>query len=200
MKRNLLFLVSLCLSITTFASTVDSIKGRQLFAANCSSCHAIAKEVVGPALMDVDKRRTEAWIIAFVHASQKVIQSGDTAAVRLFESHNRTIMPDHPALSNDDIKSIIAYIKTDGERIKAQPVSASAGDDPKPYLGKSSFLHQFIFLDTEGVQKPLSFSDTGLWVMIALTILILLMVLYLAVTVEGWRVANDKNQKKDNGL
>ncbi len=191
-------MVGLLLPMASFAVGIDSVKGKQLFVSNCSSCHAIAKEVVGPSLMDVGKRRTETWIIAFVHASQKVIQSGDTAAVRLFESHNHTVMPDHANLSDDDIRNIIAFIKSDGERIKSQPVSATVNDDPKPYLGKSSFLHQFIFLDTDGVQKPLSFEDTGIWVMIAFTILILLMVLYLAVTVEGWRASMDKREKPDS--
>ena len=140
MRKSFFFIVGLCLNIVSFASDVP--QGKQLFLANCSSCHAIAKEVVGPALMDVDKRRSEAWIISFVHSSQKVIQSGDSAGVRLFEAHNHTIMPDHPGLSDDNIKDIIAFIQQDGERLKSQPAMAPSNDDPKPYLGKSSFLHQ----------------------------------------------------------
>lgn len=196
MKKNLILIIGVCLSTVSFANANDTGKGKQLFNSSCSSCHSVGKEVVGPALMDVDKRRSEDWIISFVHSSQKVIQSGDTAAVRLFETHNRTIMPDHPGLSADDIKNIIAFVKEESEKIKSHPI-AESNDDPKPYLGKSSFLHQFIFLDTEGIQKPLSFENVGLWVMILISIVILLMVLYLAVSVEGWRFKNTDKKIKE---
>ncbi len=92
--------ISLALTITAIISAqaqgVSSAQGKQLFMDRCTSCHSVAKEVVGPALKDVGKRRSEEWIVNFVHSSQTVIKSGDTAAVRLFESHSRTVMPDHP--------------------------------------------------------------------------------------------------------
>jgi cytochrome c2 len=195
MKKNGFFIIGICLSMHSFAG--DAPKGKQLFTSNCASCHAIGKEVIGPALLDVDNRRSEAWIISFVHSSQKVIQSGDTAGVRLFETHNHTIMPDHPGLSEDDIKNIIAFIKEEGARVKSQPAMAISNDDPKPYLGKSSFLHQLIFLDTDSAQQPLSFNNVGLWVMILMSIGILLLVLYLAVSVEGWKVKGDHKKTKE---
>lgn len=118
--KKVLFLTAFTV-FTSFAFAYTTEEGKSIFTTRCTACHAIDKRVVGPALMNVDQRRGEKWIIAFVHSSQTVIKSGDTAAVALFKNFNSTIMPDHPDLSEDQIKSIISYIKEESKTIALAP-------------------------------------------------------------------------------
>jgi mono/diheme cytochrome c family protein len=87
--------------------------GESLFKNNCSSCHAPHEQVVGPALSGVSKRRPIDWIIKFVHNSQKVIkEEKDPYAVALFTKFNNTVMTSFPSFSDQEIKSIVAYIES----------------------------------------------------------------------------------------
>ena len=86
--------------------------GRQLFNGNCKVCHGINEVVVGPALGAIHERRPVEWIHAFVRNSQKVIQSGDTYAVNLYNQYNKTQMPPFN-FDDEEINSILAYIKNE---------------------------------------------------------------------------------------
>jgi cytochrome c551/c552 len=92
-------------------------EGKNIFITRCIACHKIDKDFAGPALANVDKRHTIDWIIRFVHSSQTVIKNGDTSAVALFSKFNKTIMPDHPDLTDQDIKSVVEYIKVENAKI-----------------------------------------------------------------------------------
>jgi heme/copper-type cytochrome/quinol oxidase subunit 2 len=82
--------------------------------------------VIGPALKGVYDRRSEEWIIKFVHNSQAVIKSGDEYAVKLYNEYNQTVMTAFPQLKDDQIRSIIAYIK-EAETAKAAAAAPAAG-------------------------------------------------------------------------
>lgn len=86
--------------------------GRTIFSSRCAGCHNVNKVVTGPALAGLDERRPIDWIIQFVHSSQTVIKSGDPYAVAVYEKFNKIPMPDHPDLSVEDIKGVVAYIKS----------------------------------------------------------------------------------------
>lgn len=96
--------------------------GEKLFKANCTVCHAVHEKVVGPALKDVHKRRDVAWITAFVQNSQKVIQSGDEYAVKLYNDYNKTQMTSFD-FSEEEILSIVSYLKAESAK---EPVAAAA--------------------------------------------------------------------------
>ncbi|KAA9325976.1 c-type cytochrome [Adhaeribacter soli] len=85
--------------------------GDALFKNNCASCHALDEEVVGPALRGITQKRPEAWLISWIRNSSKMVQSGDKEAVAIFNQYNKQQMPSF-AFSDDEIKSILAYIKT----------------------------------------------------------------------------------------
>src|ERR1035438_6689355 len=103
--------------------------GAALFSSNCTSCHGIGKEVLGPDLKDVSKRRQIDWILKWVKNSSAVIASGDPYATALFAKYNKTVMPAQ-SLKDDEIKAIVAYI--DAESAKAPKVLAKA-----PTAGRS---------------------------------------------------------------
>ena len=126
--------------IPTDAAVITS--GGSLFKANCKVCHAVHEKVVGPALKDVHTRQNVAWITAFVKNSQKVINSGDSYAVKLYEEYNKTQMTSFDTFSDEEILSIVAYIKDES----AKEPQAAGGDgqttvaDPNQSDGMSQYM------------------------------------------------------------
>ncbi len=198
MKNIIVFIAVFWVTLHVQAQSVSTTRGKDIFTTRCTACHSIAKDVIGPALKDVDKRRSKKWIISFVHSSQMVIKSGDTAALGLFNSHNKIVMPDHPDLSNEDITSIIAYINQESTKLASRPVDGFNPDEPPPYYGKSGGLHQLIFMDVPGDHRPLSGKDYGAWIVIFGMIFILILAHSDAVRTQGI-ASRSKNSKKARG-
>ena len=102
--------------------------GEALFKANCSSCHAVKDKLIGPALKGVETRRPQDWILKWVKNSTAVIKSGDEYANKLFNEYNKVVMTSF-ALSDAEIKSILAYIKVEGDKPDAvAPVTAPGAE------------------------------------------------------------------------
>jgi len=127
--RYLLFCLAFTLSFSTSyaqdeaaAEAADGIptddetinQGKSLFTNNCTVCHAINEQVVGPALKDVHERRDLPWLQSFIKNSQKVIQSGDDYAVNLYNEYNKTLMPSFD-FTDEQVTSIVAYIKSESQ-------------------------------------------------------------------------------------
>ena len=71
-------------SLATAKVSID--EGKAIFNTRCTSCHNVNKQVVGPALANVDQRRGIDWIISFVHSSKAMITKNDKDAVALIQS------------------------------------------------------------------------------------------------------------------
>lgn len=99
-------------------------KGATIFEQNCKSCHAINEQVVGPALKGaVGRWPSEAALLAFIKYPQKTIEGGNAYAKGLYAKYNQ-YMPNQDALGEDNIKAVIAYIKSESN--KTAPATASA--------------------------------------------------------------------------
>ena len=98
--------------------------GDALFKGNCTQCHAVHEQVVGPALGGISARRPISWIIPWIKNSSKVVASGDDYAVALYNKFNKQQMPSF-ALSDKEITSIVAYITS--EEGKTTTTAAVAG-------------------------------------------------------------------------
>jgi mono/diheme cytochrome c family protein len=150
-------------------------EGKSIFAARCAACHNINKVLTGPALAGVDARHSIDWIVNFVHSSQTVIKTGDTAATALFNKFNRIQMPDHPDLSEGQIKNIVEYIKTE----------AKAGDEKAPFAKPYSLRPNY---------TPLSISNYGFFLTYFALLGLLICVLLFAVQLKQYerRVAGEE--------
>lgn len=83
----------------------------KIFQETCVACHTIGKgKLIGPDLANIQNRHPEDWLIKFIKSSQTVINSGDKYADSLFKAYNQIPMPDHPKLSDGQIKALLAYI------------------------------------------------------------------------------------------
>lgn len=98
-------------------------EGKSIFTTRCAACHSINKVLTGPALGGVDERHSMEWIVSFVQSSQTMVKNGDKEAVALFEKFNKIPMPDHPDLTEDNIKNVVAYIKSENEALKAEALA-----------------------------------------------------------------------------
>ncbi len=97
--------------------------GKSLLKQNCSVCHKLGTRVVGPDLVGINEKRSEEWLLKFIKSSQTLIKSGDADAVAIFEEYNQMVMIDQPLLNDDQIKTILLYIKEE-----SQGKDAQAGD------------------------------------------------------------------------
>jgi mono/diheme cytochrome c family protein len=91
------------------AGAGDPVKGKELFNANCASCHKLDSKSTGPALRGVADKHDRAWIYKWVHNSSEMIKSGDAAAVKLFAENNNVTMTAFPQLSEADIDNVLAF-------------------------------------------------------------------------------------------
>jgi len=112
MKTRILLAATILFTALSTLAAPPSEEGKTIFAARCAACHNVNKVLVGPALAGVDQRRSIDWIVKFVHGPQTVIKSGDPYAVALFTKF-KVQMPDHADLTEDNIKSVVEYIKTE---------------------------------------------------------------------------------------
>ena len=125
---------SIALILSSFASYSQEIPtdeasiaaGKQLFEANCKTCHRIDSRLIGPPLAGVyDRVPSIDWIIRFVHNSSAVIASGDEYAVKLFNENNKVQMTAFSSFKEKDILNIMGYIKkraeTPKERVAPPP-------------------------------------------------------------------------------
>ncbi|MBS1557462.1 MAG: c-type cytochrome [Bacteroidetes bacterium] len=154
MKENLVGLLksltfALFISATTvsFAQEISKdaavIKaGEELFNGNCKACHRVKQKLVGPALAGVDTRvPSVAWIKNWVRNPAKVIASGDKYAVDLYNEYNKSQMTAFTSYTDDQIMSILAYVKSEADKPDATAATQTAagnaagqGGEPSGYL------------------------------------------------------------------
>ena len=137
-------------SIVFAAPSIE--EGKTIFNNRCASCHNVNKQLTGPALAGIDQRRPIDWIIKFVHSPQTVVRSGDTYAIELFNKFNKIPMPGHPDLTDDNIKSIVEYIKSEAKQVStdkppfAKPKKIRPAYLPLSLSANSLFFTSFLML------------------------------------------------------
>lgn len=93
-----------------FLSTVQA--GEELFKANCSSCHAVNRDLTGPALANVWERwGSQEDLIAWIRNNQAFLATGDPYAVGLYNEWNQSPMNLFLQFSDEQIISIIDYLR-----------------------------------------------------------------------------------------
>ncbi len=133
-----LFLSLLIALVTTNnAKAQSAAEGESLFKQKCSACHAVDRVVIGPALKGVEARRKEEWLIKWIKNSQSLVKAGDADAVKLFKEYNSTVMTAFPELSDDNIKSILAYVK---EAANKPAAASTQGGAVQPKEEISNFM------------------------------------------------------------
>jgi cytochrome c551/c552 len=127
--HHLLSAIVLMVSLS-MTSLVQAQDGKALFNQKCASCHAIDKNLVGPALKGVEDRWDDkAMLYEWVRNSAAVIKKGYPRAVAVYNEYNKVQMTAFPELKNEDIDAILGYINTGGAKAAAT-ADAPAGGTP----------------------------------------------------------------------
>ncbi len=133
-------LLAVSLLLTTSASIYaqdlkgDAKKGEALFKTNCSACHALDKQLVGPALGGVvDRLKTEQnlgvdWFQKWIRDNKALRASGDKYANEVFEKFNKVEMTAFPNLTDQDIADLLEYTTNPP---KAEPAAEDAANSPE---------------------------------------------------------------------
>ena len=159
---------------TTAVQAQDAVEGKKVFEANCTVCHSMDADVVGPALKDVHQRRGDGGKVKFLQNSQELVKSGDKDAVAVFEKFGKVPMPSFASsLSEQDITNVIAYIKeASAAPAQAEAAPAATADNAAATPGAA-------------VEAEVSFMELPLLVhvTIALSGLIILLIIATLITV-----------------
>ena len=89
----------------------DKPLGAKIFMEECASCHAIKRELVGPALANSFSTRSKDWLIKFSRNGDAVYKAGDKVAKQLYEKYNMLRHPDFTYLTKGDIEEVIKYVR-----------------------------------------------------------------------------------------
>jgi mono/diheme cytochrome c family protein len=121
--KNFITSVALTLFLLALSFTSNAqADGKGLFKQNCGACHTkTERKTVGPGLAGITEKRSEEWLIKWIKDSQKLVNSGDADAKAVFEANGKMVMPPFSALADDDIKAILAYVKTPEEEKPLEP-------------------------------------------------------------------------------
>ncbi|MFN4079952.1 MAG: c-type cytochrome [Saprospiraceae bacterium] len=123
-------------------------EGKELFAANCSACHArdMKSKLTGPALAGTEERwaafpRTDLY--KWIRQSQVMIKEGHPRAVALWNEWKPTIMNNFTGLTDNQIESILLYVNevASGAGAAAAAVpGGAAGDVAAPQKSNNYWL------------------------------------------------------------
>ncbi|HKH62412.1 MAG TPA: PQQ-dependent sugar dehydrogenase [Flavitalea sp.] len=115
-------------SIPTDSVTIA--QGENSFLSNCASCHNFKRNGIGPQLGGITSDTSVEWIKNFVSDPNKVIESRDARAQRLFKRY-KAVMPSFGHLPSGEIDAIIAYMHTQKKPVRKE-VKADPNDIKNP--------------------------------------------------------------------
>ncbi len=140
--------------------------GEALFNGNCKTCHRVKQKLVGPALAGVETRVPSVkWVYDWVRNPAKVIASGDEYANKIYAEYNKSQMTAFSSFKDDQILSILAYVKAEANKVEAAPAVAAGGQ-------------------AGGSAVPSAYLDT---ILIGMVIILILLVIILALIVNALR-------------
>lgn len=126
-----LFVFLIGISISTFAQDPRADEayknGETIYKGKCTSCHAINKQVVGPALAGVYDKYEREWLYSWIKNSQAMVKAGDPQAVAIFNEYNQSVMTAF-ALTNKEIDDILYYIRVETENPVVEPQAVAGGE------------------------------------------------------------------------
>ncbi len=127
-RKSAMILAALSFFIVTVSKAQDVAEGKTLFTAKCKSCHALDHDLTGPALTPKVNELDEAFLIAWIRDNVSLRASGNKQAIEAAK-FSPSEMTTFPNLSDDQIKSIIAYAKVGEPKKEAAAGGAAVKDE-----------------------------------------------------------------------
>ncbi len=170
-------LLAVSLLLTTSASIYaqdlkgDAKKGEALFKTNCSACHALDKQMVGPALGGVvdrlkkDQNLGVDWFQKWIKDNKALRASGDKYANEVFEKFKKVEMTQFPSLSDQDVADILEYTTNPP---KVEPAAEDAANSPEAQKAAQEEKNQSIII----LVSLVSIAGLLLWILFRLSQLV----------------------------
>jgi len=118
--KSFMIMLVFTISLSSYSQDVDAARqseGRKLYKSLCASCHKLDRKLVGPALGNVEERRENSWLLAWIKNNAEFRASGDRDAIAIYEEYNGAAMSAFPQLSDTQINDIL-YYTTVGDPVK----------------------------------------------------------------------------------
>lgn len=107
------------------------LNGKNLFEANCSSCHKVFQDFTGPAMAGSFRRApNKQWIYNFIHDPAYMIAK-DAHGKALFRKWGPTVMTSFPNLEKAGVDAIYAYLENQ-ERLYPDSIFSLPEKAPAP--------------------------------------------------------------------
>jgi len=126
--KSAFMLTALSVLIVSGTQAQDAAEGRKIFKEKCTSCHALDRDLIGPALQTIVPTKSEAFLLKWINNAPAFIASGDKEAVEASKFNPNAEMTAFPTLTPEQIKSILAYVKV-GEPKKVDDVKGGGASD-----------------------------------------------------------------------
>jgi len=98
----------------------DAAKGEALFKANCTTCHKIDQQLVGPALgPQLTSETDDKYLIKWIQNNQALIAAKNPKALTIYNKFNQSNMTVFPQLTDGDVTNIITYVRDDWKTLQA---------------------------------------------------------------------------------
>lgn len=123
MRLRVVFPASLLLAIVGFGAGIE--RGRALFVQQCSACHALAQDGIGPPLGGVTRLFGPDELRARIQDPAAILAAGDARAAALHQRY-RVVMPSFAHLTADDTAAIGAYLRQETEARNLAPFVVEA--------------------------------------------------------------------------
>lgn len=145
------------LSLLSFANNSVAQDGKALFKANCAFCHAIDKDLTGPALKDVETRwPSKSLLVTWIKNWNKAVATADPYAVKI-KDWSTAQMSVFESLTDKEVDAILGYVAEASKAPKPteKKAEATAESDNSLLYGILSLILAVIALILLGVNANL---------------------------------------------
>jgi mono/diheme cytochrome c family protein len=145
------------LSLLSFANNSVAQDGKALFKANCAACHAIDKDLTGPALKDVETRwPSKSLLVTWIKNWNKAVATGDPYPVKI-KDWGAAQMSVFENLTDKEVDAILGYVAeaSKAPKVETKKTEAAAEADNSLLYGVLSLILAVIALILLGVNANL---------------------------------------------
>ncbi len=113
-SRSVFVIAGLAFLSTAARAQGDAAKGEAIFKANCTTCHAVGRQIIGPALgPTLEKETDDKWLTKWIQNNAALIAAKDPKAISIYNQFNQSAMTVFGSLSDGDVANILAYVRTE---------------------------------------------------------------------------------------
>jgi len=127
-SRSVLLAIGFALLGSAVYAQTDAAKGEALFKGNCTSCHKVDQQLVGPALgPTVTAETDDKWLYKWVENNQALMATKDAKAMKVFNDNGQKAMTVFATLSDADVGNILTYVRAEWKKDQTATATPAAG-------------------------------------------------------------------------